>query len=177
MNRTKFFITLIFFVTFAFQASAQEKQTPKIVWKNLRESYQSFEEVKPQILSNFGKPLYLYPTLDVQIFVFDDAAQKWDLSKYIVNTCDVGEKAPKRESLKFNPNQTIDISKWIYWNYALLGENGAFQSYYKPDWDKMPDYREGKKYKLVLTYSEKKYKDRSESESPEFWVKPNETTK
>lgn len=176
MKSAKIFIAFTFLLAFAVCVSAQE-QTPKIVWKNLQEKYERFEDIKPKIQNSFGKSLYLYPTLDVEILVFDDSTGIWDMSKYILNTCDVGEKPPKRKSLKFNPNETIDITSWVYWNYSLLGENGSFQPYNKPDWDKMPDYKSGRRYKLKLTFSEKKYKNALESESPEFWVKPNEEAK
>lgn len=49
MKSVKFFITFTFLLAFAFQVSAQEK-SPKIVWKNLQERYESFEEVKSQII-------------------------------------------------------------------------------------------------------------------------------
>lgn len=176
MKSAKIFIAFTFLLAFAFQVSAQD-QTPKIVWENLQEKYSSFEDIKPQLLNSSEKPIYLYPTLRIEILVFDDSSDTWNLSKYIVNTCDVGEKSPKRKSLKFNSTETVDISTWIYWNYSLLGESGSFQPYNKPDWDKMPDYKTGRKYKLMLTFSEERYKNTLESESPEFWVKPVEETK
>ena len=176
MKSAKFFIVFTFLLAFALSVSAQDEK-PMIVWKNLQEKYKNFEDIKPGIRNNFDKPIYLYPTLKVEVLVFDDETKKWDLSKYIFVTDYHGYKLPKRKSIKLNPNETIDISSWVYWNYALLGEHGAFQPYNKPDWDKMPDYITGRKYKLKILYSEKKYKNPVESESSEFWVKPREETK
>ena len=174
MNQAKFFIAFIFLLAFALCVSAQA-QIPKIVWENLQENYQGFENIRPQIRNIFNKPLYLYPTLDIEVQVFDEKTNEWNLSKYAFVTDYNGRKPPKRKSIKLNSNETFDISDWIYWNYSLLGEHGAFQPYNKPDWDKMPDYKAGKNYKLKIFYSEEKFKDLLESESPEFWVKPEET--
>lgn len=172
MNRVKIFITFTFLLAFAFQISAQDK-TPKLVWKNLQEKYENFYDIKPVIQNITDKPIYFYPTYKVYVLVFDEALNTWNLSKYRLNICSFGSKIPKREFVKIKSNEGVEISKWISWNFELLGNNGAFQEKDKPDWEYMPDYKTGRKYKLKITFSDKKFDYILESESPDFWVKPN----
>ena len=146
MKQAKIFIAFIFLLAFAVCISAQEEKF-NIVWENLREKYTSFAEIKPQIKNVSDNNIYLYPNYYLQVFVFSEERKEWDFSKYHFITDYVGWKPPKPKAVKLESNQSYNLSEWIYWNYQLLGENGSFQKPNKPDWERMLDYKSGRKYK------------------------------
>ena len=69
MKSAKFFIIFIFLLTFAICGSAQE-QMPKIVWKNVQKKYQKFEDVKPVIINEGDKTVYMFA--DVKLGILHD---------------------------------------------------------------------------------------------------------
>lgn len=120
MKSAKNFITIIFLLAFVFQVSAQNEK-PKIIWDNLQESYQDFADVKPIIKNIFNKPLYIYPELDSDdILAFDNETNEWIADKYIF-TCGNSSYLRLSKSIKLQPNQSLDLSDQLDWEYLFLG--------------------------------------------------------
>jgi hypothetical protein len=76
MKRAKIFIVFSFILAFAVCVSSQ---TPKIVWKNLQEKYEKFEDIKPVIVNVSDQPIYFDcsyeyadQTEDVRLLRFDE---------------------------------------------------------------------------------------------------------
>lgn len=84
MNRTKIFIAFTFLLAFAVCASAQD-QTPKIVWKNLQEKYDSFEDVKPVLVNESDKTIFMFADVKLGVVYdylelyryFEDSGNNW----------------------------------------------------------------------------------------------------
>ncbi len=176
MKFTKLTIIFLLLLACAVSISAQDEKS-KVVWGNLKDTYSSFAEIQPHIRNVSDKDIYLYPNYYLQVLVFSEKNQKWSHSKYHFITDYNGRKTPKSKPIKLKSGDNHNYFGDIYWNHQLLGENGAFQDYDKPDWNKMPDYKTGRKYKITTYYSIRKKKDLIEIESPEFWVTPKEQTK
>lgn len=169
MEAVKLFQCLVLILACAVFVSAQDEK-PKLIWENLTESYSDFENIRPHIRNSSLSPLYIYPNLDVRVEVFDN--DEWSLSKYVFVTDYVGRKSPKPKPLKIAPNEVVDITDWFSWNISLLGEHGTFQPRNKVNWEKITDFKSGRKYRLIILFSEKKLKNSTECISPEIWVQP-----
>jgi hypothetical protein len=173
MKSARFFTIFIFLPVLAFQVCAQNEK-PKIVWENLQETYKDFANVKPKIKNTFDKTLYLYPAFESDdIWFFESETDRWVNSKYILG-CGNSPFLRLSKSIKLKPNQSLDLSEWLDWEFLLLGAfwRGSFKDKSKADWENIRYFKQDRKYKLVTFYSEQKNKDFKRNYSPEFWIKP-----
>lgn len=69
MKYTKVFITFTFLLAFALQVSAQDK-TPKLIWKNLQEKYEMFEDIKPVLVNEGDEPIFMFADVSLGV-VYD----------------------------------------------------------------------------------------------------------
>ena len=92
MKSAKTLVIFTFLLGFAFHVSAQDK-TPKIVWKNLREKYERFQDIKPIFVNESEQPIYFNCSFKVDDFLMDsgnfklmkfyEPEQKWGWNKII----------------------------------------------------------------------------------------------
>jgi hypothetical protein len=163
MNRAKIFIASTFLLAFAVCVSAQE-QTPKIVWKNLREKYESFYDIKPQIINDSGSSIYYdsyyFPYIDFERF--DEKSNSWKISS--VWHCGTGYK-PKIEKVKITEQIPFNFGESV-WN-EILNED----SIGVPQFRNYPEYNGTGKYRLSCKFGTKKSNaNQLTSYSPEFEV-------
>lgn len=84
MKQAKFFIAFTFLLAFAVCVSAQD-QTPKIVWKNLQEKYESFEDVKPVLVNESNMTIFMFADVSLGVVYdylelyryFEDSGNNW----------------------------------------------------------------------------------------------------
>lgn len=161
MNRAKVFIVFTCLLAFVVGISAQ---TPKIVWKSLQERYESFEEIKPQIVNESGFPLYYdayyFPHLDFERF--DEKSNSWVISR--VWHCGTGYKP---SIIKIN------LAEQVNFNFGKddWEQITTEDSIGEPKFRKFHDYDGTGKYRFKFTFSVKKSAlDSLVSYSPEFKV-------
>jgi hypothetical protein len=92
MKLAKIFTMFTFLLAFAVQISAQDK-TPKIVWKNLQEKYERFQDIKPIFVNESDRPIYFNCSVKVDDFLMDsgnfrlmkfyEPEQKWGWNKIV----------------------------------------------------------------------------------------------
>lgn len=187
MNRAKILVVFTFLFSFAVCVSAQE-QTPKVVWKNLREKYESFYDIKPTIVNVSNKPIYFNCLLGVSDaeylgirLLVNESGNDWRWNvwrdgvwnkkkeKRWKKSVEKLEKLRKEgkyipEGCKLNPNEefTFDYGK-KNWDNIIKGDGIVYEP-----------YKSGKfRFQLPFTW----YEDPDFAESPEFWVIPKEETK
>lgn len=180
MKPAKIFITFTFLLAFAGCVSAQE-QMPKIVWKNLQEKYERFEDIKPTILNANDKPIYIFTDTRLgviydylELYRFFENSKKWFF--VIQGGHPVNKKYQESimSSLKIESRQeipiTLDDEDWL-----ILTESDGTSPYGFRD---NPDYRGKGKYKLTLKFytGDKKRKEMFISESPAFEIIKEQTT-
>jgi hypothetical protein len=161
MKSAKFFIAFTFLLAFAFQVSAQNK-TPKIVWKNLQEKYERFQDIKPVIVNKSDKPVFFYePFYAIKLAYFDESKNEWVTNYPFI--CGTG--------LKLTPLKLVPQSN------AILSLNETFwklNSEARPtDIDPLENLRETGigKFRLELNYGMKKSQITETAVSPDFQVK------
>ncbi|HQU85803.1 MAG TPA: hypothetical protein PKY59_21885 [Pyrinomonadaceae bacterium] len=170
MNRVKTLILFIFLSAFAFQVSAQnDKQI--LVWKNLQERYERFEDIKPQILNVSNSSVYFdtyfFPYADFE--VFDKKSGLWKISQ--VWHCGTGYK-PQIRKIKTTEQFSINFGS------EALNEITTIDSVGTPKFRKLPDYDGSGKYRLKFTFGIKKSDfNQLVSYSPEFEVIEKDFTK
>jgi hypothetical protein len=163
MKFTKFFIIFTFLLPFAFQISAQDK-TPRIVWKNMQDKYESFYDIKPQIVNESDVSIYYdsyyFPYIDFERF--DEKSRSWVVSR--VWHCGTGykpniKKVKLMEQIPFNFGKD-DWDEII--NEDSIGER-KFRNY--------PEYDGAGRYRFNFSFGTKKSDVNSlVSYSPEFKV-------
>ena len=169
MNRAKIFIAFTFLLAFAVCVSAQE-QMPKIVWKNLQEKYERFEDVKPVLANQSDKPIFvLLPTeFFSKLLIFDSKTNNWNQSSAF-GYC--GNIRVGKSNTKIAPSSELTLG--YDWDWMFQGDQAMFDSY-----KTIPIYQGENKYKLQILYkNEKSSKEYLTSESPEFIVNINKETK
>lgn len=163
MKPLKILILFVFLLSFAIQISAQnDKQI--IVWKNLQERYERFEDIKPQILnaskSSVYFDIYHFPYADFE--VFDKKSGLWKISQ--VWHCGTGYK-PQIRKIKATEQFSINFGS------EALNEITTIDSIGTPKFRKLPDYDGIGRYRLKFTFGIKKSDfNQSVSYSPEFEV-------
>ena len=159
MKPAKILILFTFLLAFEFQVSAQDK-TPKIVWKNLQEKYESFYDIKPSIFNDDLKPIYLYsPYYSVALYRFDE---KYGWINSQVNRCGTGLKLMINK-LKPQNEFLVSFSKET-WDEMTIAD--SVMSKFK----KFPHYNGSGRYKLRLYYGVDKSDLYLQKFSPEFEV-------
>ncbi len=198
MKIAKIFIVFTFLLAFAVCVSAQDK-TPKIVWKNLQEKYESFYDVKPVLVNEGNQPIYIDCTLEyfepyqmnysveksdnTKLLMFDEENNLWDWN---VRVCaDVYGK--DREKLK-NQYKAIEklkkAGKYFPMGCKIKPNEGFALNFNEKQWlsliqgDGIFDSYKSGKFKFKLSYwwySSLKDQGQEVSESPVFTVFQKET--
>lgn len=197
MNRTKIFIVFTFLLAFAAGVSAQDK-TPKIVWKNLQQKYESFYDVKPVIINESNQPIYFDCTLadfeknkmssyveqsdNTKLLYFNEERNIWDWNVMICGT--VSKK--EREELKKQYKEIEKLQKEGKYiprgckinpneEFALNLNDNQWSTLIRGD-GIGPTYEFGK-FKFEINYwwyNSRKDSGRETSKSPEFWIMPKQ---
>lgn len=187
MKLAKILVVFTFLLAFAVCVSAQDK-TPKIVWKNMKEKYESFYDIKPTIVNVSGEPIYFNcsPTetnpenLGIRL-TKNVGINTWQWNVWQCGTTSKDEEKKQRKEqkrieklrregkyipagCKLNPNEefTFAFNEKI-WDYILLGDGIMYEPY------KMGKFR----FQLPFGSVE----NSAFAESPEFFVMPKEETK
>lgn len=177
MNRAKVFIAFTFLLAFAFQVSSQDK-APKLVWKNLQEKYENFEDIKPILENQSDNSVFLariYPLWSARLLGFNEQTQKWENKLDALRICYAVEDALSPIEIKSQENRNVSIN----WE-----STSAFQELLS-DRSKNSEKNTNsettfKKYKLILDYAleswtrEQKPKRIYKTISPEFEVSGDE---
>lgn len=161
MKSVKIFVIFIFLLAFAFQVLAQDR-TPKIVWKNLQEKYESFYDIKPVVINEGTKPVFIYtPYFHLGLVRWDKVREEW--AESIRTDCGTGDNI-SGEKLKPQNKLEIYLDNEV-WDAMTIGNDLNFWNF-----KSFPDYTGRGKYKLKLRYSYKKSGLPLEAFSPEFEV-------
>jgi hypothetical protein len=161
MKSAKFFIVFTFLFAFALQFSAQDK-TPKIVWKNLQEKYESFYDIKPFVVNEGNESLFIYsPYFSLSLYKWNEVTNEWFST--IRMSCGTGVKI-SGEKLKPQNKLEIFLDNET-WDTMTIGNDLNFWNF-----KSFPDYTGKGKYKLGLLYSFKKSDSPIKIFSPEFEV-------
>jgi hypothetical protein len=163
MNRAKIFIAFTFLLVFAVCISAQER-TPKIVWKNMQEKYESFYEIKPQIVNESDISIYydsyFFPYIEFERF--DNKSNTWKVSQ--VWHCGTGYK-PSVKKVKLMEQISFNFGKDT-WD-EIINEDSIGE----PKFRKYSEYNGTGKYRFKFRFGVKKSDVNSSiSYSPEFEV-------
>jgi hypothetical protein len=161
MNRAKIFITFTLLLAFALQVSAQD-ETPKIVWKNLQEQYDKFQDIAPVIINETDKPIFFYdPYYSVKLAYLDDSEKQWNPIYFFI--CGTGLKL---KPLKLVPQSefSLDFDEYFWKNSSELSPAGI---------DPLANLRATGigKFRLELHYGTKKSQVTETAVSPVFQVK------
>ena len=190
MDRAKIFIAFTFLLTFAVCVSAQE-QPPTIVWKNLQEKYERFEDVKPIIVNTSNKLIYFNCNTElsllfgnIKLFMFDEKYKGWTW-----NNMNCGYQTPKMrkssEKQERKDEKLKQSGKYVPSGCKLNPNEEFMFSFSDSQWQDIkfgpvgPEYRSGK-FKLQIIYSWYNSQMNNGSttvDSPEFLVIPKENAK
>lgn len=161
MKSAKILIIFTFLLAVAFQVSAQDDK-PKIVWKNVQEKYENFEDIKPVIENLSDKTIYLYDSYySIRIIFFDEAKKDWTTVYPFI--CVTGLKLKSNKVIK--QTEFGLILKKGFWHLNIQPDDGLnlIESYGK---------EETGRFKLELSFGLKKSFPYSfTSTSPEFQLK------
>lgn len=163
MKPVKLFTVFTFLLVFALQISAQDK-TPKIIWKNLQDRYESFYDINPQIINNSEFSIYYdayyYSYIDFERF--DEKSNYWKISA--VWHCGTGYK-PRIKKVKAMEQIPFGFGE-NEWN-EILNED----SIGVPQFRNYPEYDGTGKYRLKFRFgTNKSNANQQVSYSPEFEV-------
>jgi len=163
MKLAKVFIVFTFLLAFAVCVSAQE-QTPKIVWKNLQEKYESFYDIKPQIINESDVSIYydsyFFPFVDFERF--DEKSGSWKISR--VWHCGTGYK-PNIQKVRFMEQILFNFGK-NDWDEITIEDSIG-----EPKFKRFPEYNGTGKYRFKFEFGIKKSNaNLLVSYSPEFEV-------
>jgi hypothetical protein len=162
MKSAKIFIIFTLFSAFAFQVSAQDEK-PKIVWKNLQAKYESFYDIKPQIINDSDSLIYILDPLDLIDFErFDEQSNSWIVSRE--GRCGTGYK-PSISKIKSKK----EIPFYYYeekWDGITIQDSIGDDKF-----KKSPEYKGVGKYRFKFLFGIKKSNIRHFlTYSPEFEV-------
>lgn len=167
-----FIFAFLLLVDFGSNLSAQQ---PKIVWKNLQEKYERFEDVKPTIVNESNTTIYMFA--DVQLGIIENYLE---LYRYYDNSDSWGvvinhghptnKKFQKKimSNFKLEPQQErpliFDREDWLYLAESYLDPILGFKG--NPDHKGLGKY----KFRLQFYFGEKKSQKMIASESPVFEI-------
>ncbi len=80
MKIAKIFIGFTLLLAFAVCASAQA-DSPKVFWKNVQEKYKKFDEIKPILVNQSDKSIFLYklhPYWNAHLQRFNEETKAWE---------------------------------------------------------------------------------------------------
>lgn len=196
MKSAKTFIAFTFLLAFAFQVLAQE-QTPKIVWKNLQEKYESFQTIKPIIVNISNSPIYfdcdlahfeqtnLYRYVEnsdnTKLLYLDNESNIWNWNVMICGTVTKEEKNQLKRKYK-ETEKLQKQGKYLEKGCKINPKEEYVLNFNNEQWKKLiygdgigPTYKSGK-FKFEINYWwYNSYKDKGKmmTESPEFEVMNN----
>lgn len=150
-------------MAFAVCVSAQE-QPATIVWKDLQEKYESFYDVKPQIVNESDVSIYYdgYYFPYVEFERFDEISGSWKVSRRW--HCGTGYKI-KIKKVRFKEQITFGFGK-IEWD-EIIGEDSTGVLKFR----KFPEYSGTGRYRFSFRFGTKKSNlNQVVSYSPEFAV-------
>ena len=161
MKSLRIFMAFTFLLAFAFPVSAQDK-TPKIVWKNLLEKYENFNDIKPIVVNVSDKPIFFhdrYPA--IRLAYFDEAKNEWQTNYPFA--CGTGVKAnPLKLISQANAALSLDAAYWKLNFEVMPTDIDILQSFKRTGTGK---------FRLELNYGIKKSEMTETIISPEFQVK------
>lgn len=190
MKQAKIFIAFTFLLAFAVCVSAQE-QTPKIVWKNLQEKYERFEDIKPTIINVSNEPIYFECNMElsllygeIKLLTFDEKYNGWAWNNMICGTQTpkirkaAEKRARKDEKLK-------QFGKYVPPGCKLNPNEDFTFSFNDSQWQEiksgpvLPEYKSGKfKFQIIYSWYNSQTDNGSTTvDSPEFLVIPKEESK
>ena len=162
MKTAKIFIIFTFLIILVLQISAQDRKT-QIVWRNLQEKYERFEDIRPVIKNLFNKPIYLAdPYYSVKIMYFDEDSKDWITVRELI--CGTSTKPVPPNKIFAQKDFKLTLNR-VFWELTREQYDGPklIENYRKAGIDR---------FKLELTYGTKKSSPYSiVSVSPEFTVK------
>lgn len=162
----KRFVSISFYLTLIFvwvcSISAQSQST-EITWTNLQEKYESFYEIKPQII-NSGPGIIYFDSYYFPFVHFEWYSKK--LNSWVASDvwqCGTGYK-PAIQKIKPMEFVNILIPK-LEWNEIILEDSIGI-----PKFKKYPEYDGTGRYRFYFRYGLQKSKINLVSYSPEFEV-------
>ena len=81
MKVAKIFTVFTFLLAFAVCVSAQDEK-PKVFWKNIQEKYKKFDEIKPILVNQSDKSIFLYklyPNWYAHLQRFNEEIKVWEV--------------------------------------------------------------------------------------------------
>ncbi len=199
MNRAKIFIAFTFLLALTVCVSAQT-QTPKIVWKNLQEKYDSFYGVKPIIINESDQPIYFDCTLkyfeqqklnsyveqsdNTKLLMFDEERNMWNWNVMICGTVSKKERAELKKQYK-KIERLQKEEKYVPAGCKINPKEEFALNFSDDQWSTLvqgdgigPTYNSGKfKFEVKFWwYNSRKDNGQKTSESPEFRVIPKKET-
>ena len=146
MKFTKLTIIFIFLLVFAVSVLAQDEK-PKIVWKNLQEKYEKFEDINPMLQNEMDESIFLariYPLWSARLIGFNEQTQKWENRGGAIRICYSVEDALIPIEIKTKESRSVSIS----WESI-----SDYQNLFTENQNKDQDIKPIKKYKLILDYA------------------------
>ena len=193
MKSAKFFITFTFLLAFAVCVSAQE-QMPKIIWKNLQEKYESFEDIKPVLVNESNQSIYFDCSMEyfektnlqryveqsdnTKLLYFDNERNIWGWNVMVCGTVTREEK--KELKIKYSEIERLQKQgKYIPTGCKINPNEEYALNFNSEQWKKLiygdgigPTYKSGK-FKFEINYwwfNSYKNSGAQIMESPEFEV-------
>lgn len=147
MKSAKIFIIFIFLSAFAFQVSAQDEK-PKIFWKNIETKYKKFSYIKPILVNQLDKSIYLYkiyPYWNAHLQRFNDQTKNWEIGGKGIGCATVSKPL---EPIEIKPNEEREVE--LAWELST-------DNFEKPKFFELQDHETLRplvgKYKLYLSYA------------------------
>jgi len=147
MNRARIFIAFTFLLAFAVCVSAQIDSS-KVFWKNVEAKYKKFNEIKPILVNQSDKSIFLYkiyPYWNAHLQRFNEESQRWEIGGKGIG-CATVEKP--LEPIEIKPNEERQIE---------LAWESSTDNFEKPKFFELQDNDTLRpligKYKLYLPYS------------------------
>lgn len=158
MKTVNYLSIFAFLLLIAF-ASKTLAWSPKLVWKNLQNKYEQVEDIKPIIVNEGDKPIFIVPSFYLaRILRFNAQTNEWEeRDPYLC-----GYAAARIIPIRLDSKRKISVD---FYKDALLSQ---IQSQFMPPLEAQP-IRKGK-YKLKLYYGLNRSKIDLVSVSPEFEI-------
>lgn len=147
MKSAKIFIIFTIVLAFVLQVSAQSDSS-KIFFKNVGKKYKKFSEIKPVLVNQSDKSVYLYkiyPYWNAHLQRFNEETQKWETGGKGIGC---GTIANPLEPIEIKPNEEREVE--LAWELST-------DNFEKPKFFELQDRETLRpligKYKLYLSYA------------------------
>lgn len=147
MKLAKIPIIFTFLLASAFQVSAQTDSS-KVFWKNVEAGYKKFSEIKPILVNQSDKSIFLYkiyPYWNAHLQRFNEETQKWEVGGKGIG-CATVEKPLEPIEIKPNEERQIELA----WELST-------DDFEKPKFFELQDHETLRpligKYRLYLPYA------------------------